>query len=374
MKELKQLVPTIIVLILMSAPVDADDFEDGRSAYFLKDYKTALEKWKRAAEKKSRSYLQTEAVFVDEKGAAKKLALSTQATPGAAENNVGYLYSHGLGVTQNHEEANKWYRRAAGKNSAEAQNNLGWQFQEGNGVLQSYKGAIKWYELSVLQGYDIARVNLAYLYFWGEGVPRDYMKAAKLYHSAAKNGNGTAQASLGVMYNKAWGVEQNYEEAIKWLKLASNQGSSSSQFLLGVMYAKGQGVIQSYKEAAKYYSLATKAEGVYASFSANNLAELYKEGKGVTKNFKKAAELFKAIAHVKHWAIHFNLGEIYRDGLGVQKDLLKANLHFTLSVKFGGEEAIKEVEALNKNLSQNENSKVKFLVREWIAQFWPEEN
>ena len=67
-KELNRLILTILVLILMSTPVCADDFEDGVNAYLQNDYKTALEKWKLAAKKKRGSSLRVEATYVDEKG------------------------------------------------------------------------------------------------------------------------------------------------------------------------------------------------------------------------------------------------------------------------------------------------------------------
>jgi len=47
---MKRLIPIILILILMSAPVYADDFQDGLDAYNRKDYKTPLEKWKHLAE------------------------------------------------------------------------------------------------------------------------------------------------------------------------------------------------------------------------------------------------------------------------------------------------------------------------------------
>src|SRR5688572_30673468 len=51
-----------------------------------------------------------------------------------AQNNLGSLYARGLGVNQDHVEANRLYLVAAENGLAEAQNNLGFQYEVGNGV------------------------------------------------------------------------------------------------------------------------------------------------------------------------------------------------------------------------------------------------
>jgi len=47
---MKRLIPVFLMLILISAPVYADDYQEGWDAYKQKDYKTALEKFKSLAE------------------------------------------------------------------------------------------------------------------------------------------------------------------------------------------------------------------------------------------------------------------------------------------------------------------------------------
>ena len=49
----------------------------------------------------------------------------------SAQNNIGYMYSHGRGVTQDYQEAMKWYRLAAKQGNAMAQNNIGHLYQHG---------------------------------------------------------------------------------------------------------------------------------------------------------------------------------------------------------------------------------------------------
>jgi TPR repeat protein len=47
---MKRLIPTILVLLLMSGSVYADDYQDGIDAIEREDYKTAFEKFKLLAE------------------------------------------------------------------------------------------------------------------------------------------------------------------------------------------------------------------------------------------------------------------------------------------------------------------------------------
>ena len=50
MKKMKRVIPVFLMLILMSAPVYADDYQDGENAYRRGDYRTAFEKFMPLAE------------------------------------------------------------------------------------------------------------------------------------------------------------------------------------------------------------------------------------------------------------------------------------------------------------------------------------
>lgn len=93
----------ILVLILIAAPVNADDFQDAVDAYKQEDYKTAFEKFKPLAEL------------------------------GHADSqyNLGALYGDGRGVSQDYREAVKWHRLSAAQGHAGAQYNLGVMYDKG---------------------------------------------------------------------------------------------------------------------------------------------------------------------------------------------------------------------------------------------------
>jgi hypothetical protein len=90
-----------------------------------------------------------------------------------AQNNIGYMHQHGLGVAVDHAKVLQLYERVANQKddlgaAASAQNNLGYMHQYGQGVPVDYAKALQLYDQAANQQYDlrvaaIARENLAKL-------------------------------------------------------------------------------------------------------------------------------------------------------------------------------------------------------------------
>ena len=97
------------------------------------------------------------------------------------------------------------------RTGAYAQNTLGIC----TAVTQDYQEAVKWYRLP--------KYNLGLMYDNGEGVPQDYQEAVKWFRPAAEQGNAYAQNNLGLMYRSGYGVPQDYVQAHKWLNLAASR-------------------------------------------------------------------------------------------------------------------------------------------------------
>ena len=72
----------------------------------------------------------------------------------------------------------EWTPLAAGGNSV-AQNNLGVLYRHVWGVRQDYKEAVRLYTLATEQGYASAQFNLGVMYEEGEGVPKDDKEAVR---------------------------------------------------------------------------------------------------------------------------------------------------------------------------------------------------
>ncbi|MBT3183470.1 MAG: sel1 repeat family protein [Nitrospina sp.] len=91
MKKMKRLIPVLLMLVLVSAPVYAGDFQDGENAYRKGDYRTAFEKFEPLAEQ----------------GNAQAQWL------------LAGLYARGMGVARDYVQALKW-SAIAGANGVEA--------------------------------------------------------------------------------------------------------------------------------------------------------------------------------------------------------------------------------------------------------------
>jgi len=103
----------------------------------------------------------------------------------SAQTILALIYYRGRGVTQNHHEAVKWFRRAADQGDATAQFYLGVMFAEGQGVPQDYAEAAKWYRLAAERGDAQAQYNLGLAYIEGEGVTPDNVAAHMWFNLAA---------------------------------------------------------------------------------------------------------------------------------------------------------------------------------------------
>ena len=111
-------------LIMLAAPISAQDFEKGMAAYNSGDYATAFKEFKSLADAGGQS----------------------------SQYNLGVMYDEGEGIPQDDKEAVKWYRLAAEQGVAMAQLNLGVMYYYGRGVLADYVIAHMWYDIADVNG------------------------------------------------------------------------------------------------------------------------------------------------------------------------------------------------------------------------------
>ncbi|MDR1874713.1 MAG: Hsp70 family protein, partial [Synergistaceae bacterium] len=159
----------------------------------------------------------------------------------SGQNSLGYMYQHGLGVTQDHKQAIEWYRKAADQGDASGQSSLGDMYWQGLGVSQDYKQAVEWYRKAAEQGHTSGQNNpgymyrnLGYMYRYGLGVSQDYKQAIEWYRKAAEQGNAFAQNSLSDMYRQGTGVTLG----VSVKETEQTLESSDEQYALGLKYYK----------------------------------------------------------------------------------------------------------------------------------------
>ncbi len=107
-------------------------------------------------------------------------------------------YDYGLnGITKNHEEAMKWWRKAAEQDDPDGQCNVGKDYFETN----NYDEAFKWFKKSAEQGFSDGQLFLGMCYFMGFGVEQDKTRGYDLVKRAAEQGNQEAVQELEILKN-----------------------------------------------------------------------------------------------------------------------------------------------------------------------------
>ncbi len=235
----------------------------------------------------------------------------------------------------------------ANRGDPNAQNKLGNIYCEGDGVSQDYNEAFKWYTKAAEQGYAKSQFNLGLMYCYGEGVQQDSNEAVKWFTRAAEQGKSYAQYSLGLMYYYGDEIPQDYNEAIKWFSKAAELGDANSMFKLGEIYSYGEGVAEDSNIAVEWYLEAAQAGNVEAMYE---LGDRFNFGRGVTEDANKAAEWYgKAIELYRRDAdagdkdAMYKIGFMYETGRGVDKNYEEARNWYKKAIELGGHEANKRL-------------------------------
>jgi TPR repeat protein len=112
-------------------------------------------------------------------------------------------------------------RPLAEAGDSRAQSILALLYFRGRGVTQDYQEAVKWFRRAADQGDIIAQFYLGIMFAEGQGVPQDHAEAAKWFRRAADRGNAEAQYNLGLAYATGQGVSLDNVSAHMWFNLAA---------------------------------------------------------------------------------------------------------------------------------------------------------
>ena len=97
---------------------------------------------------------------------------------------------------QDYAEAMRWYRLAADQGNSEAQNDVGFFYLSGLGVSQDYPEGLRWLHKAADQGNEVAQVSIGMAYLNGLGVPQNHTEAIRWFHKAADKGDEDAKNAL----------------------------------------------------------------------------------------------------------------------------------------------------------------------------------
>lgn len=156
-----------------------------------------------------------------------------------AEFELGTMYQHGDGVTQDLAKAIEWYRKSASAGNRQAAFNLALMYRDGIGTKENLEAARRWFTRAEELGDVRAAYQLGQMSYLGTGMTQNFGKALEYYRKAAKGGLADAQMNVGVMYIRGEGVAaQDVVEGYAWLTLASEGESARAQTLLASLSEK----------------------------------------------------------------------------------------------------------------------------------------
>lgn len=148
-----------------------------------------------------------------------------------AQNNVGYLHEHGLGVPQSYPSAMEWYRRAAQANLPEAQHNIAMLYHNGYGVAENHREALRWFRLAAAQDLPEAQYMLALTYHQGLGQPVDLRQALAWYLRSASNAYLLGQYMAAYLLLEGEAIGERALEAHVWASVAFAQGYEDARLI-----------------------------------------------------------------------------------------------------------------------------------------------
>ena len=146
----------------------------------------------------------------------------------------------GAPVTQNPEEAFKWYLKAAEYGDDRGQFFVGESYYNGKLVERDYVQACKWFTLSAEKGYAIAQYYLGHMYYKGNGVPIDQKEAMRWFKLSVDRECNEARVTLGDIYCTFDNYDY-YEKAFKLYSAAMEDGYGPAFYRMGMMNYTGRG-------------------------------------------------------------------------------------------------------------------------------------
>ena len=122
------------------------------------------------------------------------LALENDFVPAA--NNLGYLYSEGLGVTKDLQQAETYYLMASEHGYTHSHYSLGLLYLNQESTAESMDLANEYFLQAAEHDHAASLNQLGLTYEWGRGFKQDLSKAQNYYQRSTEQGDGNGKANL----------------------------------------------------------------------------------------------------------------------------------------------------------------------------------
>lgn len=256
---------------------------------------------------------------------------------------LAILYDRGIGTSESHRKAMKYYKKLLNSNNAIAEFMLGTHYYLDNEMPE----AIALLEKSAAQGNAYALFNLAILshknqyqqsgqdyialltkaansnlnrasllladhYLMDSNDPAAIRQAATIYQQLAEKQDSTAELKLGYMYEQGIFFEKNFNKANEWYQRSANHNNPVAQYLLGNLFQFGKGVDRNINQAIQYYLKSAAQNYVPAQVA---LGFIYEQEK---HDYSKAREWYTKAAEANNPEAQYDLSLMYEYGKGVE--------------------------------------------------------
>ena len=314
-------------------------FDEAEATYDTKDYKTALEKYKQAAE--------------------------LGYAPAFAQ--TGVMYYYGYGVTKDIDEARRWYKLGMEKNDGDSFGVYALSLHTEKMTENEKREAFKCMKRATELKPDRARwwTVLGNMYIYGIGTGKDAKEAFRCYDKAIEldDENTLALTGLAKCYRFGKGVIEDKRRAFELYEQAAELGDAEAMNIVSVMLYNGEGTAQNDEQAFYWTKRAVDESNNDDAIAIENLAHYYLNGIGTAPNPYKAIELYEQAANLGNNSALVNLGRIFRLGDGVPKDFDKAIDYFSKAAGSGNGEAMNQLGLMYSNgegVSQDLNTAFQF--------------
>ncbi len=154
----------------------------------------------------------------------------------------------------------------------------------------------------------------------------------------------------------------DYAKALKIWRPLAEKGHRQAQHHMGLMYAQGLGVPLDLAKSTQWFRKAARAGHVLAAY---NLGFRYLKGEGVPQDFKTAAVWFRRAAGAGLPQAQHTLGLLFTNGEGVPRDYVRAYLWLSLSAKRQNRIALKDRNAVARQMTAKQIQEAEALVGAW---------
>ena len=259
-----------------------------------------------------------------------------------------------------------WYEKAAGSGDPLAQNEIGYFYQTGVGVSADPVRAAHWFQLAAAGGFLDAKVNLGVAYMWGTGVAQNQHLAQQLIREAANKGSAIGATYLGDMYNFGVGVRQDQAAAEGWYEKGAKLHNQLAAFRMGTILSRPYDHPRDLQRAT-----ALLRESASAGFvpAMHGLALILVNHPELKTSPNEALALLDQAAAAGTWRASVVLGILARDGKLVPKDDKSAYFHFQVAILQGDDTTqkliAKDMQTIAARLGADEKARIEEDARAW---------